>query len=109
MKKLIIVAVVALFTLNISAAEPVEPNESLRSEIVSLLGDNLTFDLDQSEINVEVLFTVNRNGELIIIATNATDKSTELLIKKKLNYKKVDFNTNKPGEIFLLPLKIKNS
>ena len=89
--------------------EPVEPNESLRSEIVSLLGDNLTFDQDQSEINVEVLFTVNRNGELIIIATNATDKSTELLIKKKLNYKKVDFNTNKPGEVFLLPLKIKNS
>ncbi len=109
MKKLIIVAAVALFTLNITAAEPVKPNESLRSEIVNLLGDNLTLNLDQSEISIEVLFTVNRNGELIIIATNAPDKSTELLIKKKLNYKKVDFNTNKPGEMFLLPLKIKNS
>ncbi len=38
MKKLIIVAAVALFTLNITAAEPVKPNESLRSEIVSFIG-----------------------------------------------------------------------
>ncbi len=108
MKKLIIVAV-ALFTLNISAAEPIEPNKSLRSEIVSLLGDNLTFDFDQNEINIEVLFTVNRNGELIIISTNAPNEKTESLIKEKLNYKKVDFKANKPGEMFLLPLKIKNS
>ena len=108
MKKLIIVAV-ALFTLNLSAAVPVEPNKSLRSEIVSLLGDNLTFDFDQNEITIDILFTVNKNGELIIISTNAPNKSTELLIKRKLNYKKVDFKENKPGEMFLLPLKIKKS
>jgi len=108
MKKLIVV-IVALFTLNISAAEPVTPDKSLRSEIVSLLGDNLTFAFDQNEITIDILFTVNKNGELIIISTNAPTKSTELLIKSKLNYKKVDFKTNKPGEIFLLPLKIKNS
>jgi len=109
MKKLIIVAIVALFTLNISAAEPVKPSKSLRTEIISLLGDNLTFDFDQNEISIEVLFTVNRNGELIIVATNAPNKSTELLIKSKLNYKKINFNADKPGEMFLLPLKIKNS
>ena len=108
MKKLIII-VVALFTLNLSAAVPIEPNKSLRSEIVSLLGDNLTFDLDQNEITIDILFTVNRNGEVIIISTNAPNKSTELLIKRKLNYKKVDFKENEPGEMFLLPLKIKNS
>ena len=108
MKKLILL-IVALVTLNISAAEPVEPNKSLRSEIVSLLGDNFTFDFDQNEIIIEILFTVNTNGELIIVSTNAPTKSIESLIKRKLNYKKVDFIANKPGEMFLLPLKIKNS
>jgi len=40
MKKLIIVAI-ALFTLNLSAAEsPVKPNELLRTDIVQLLGDD---------------------------------------------------------------------
>ena len=55
------------------------------------------------------LFTVNRNGQLIIISTDAPNEKTETVIKKKLNYKKVDFKANKPGEMFLLPLKIKNS
>jgi hypothetical protein len=108
MKKLIIV-VVALFALNISAAEPVEPNKFLRSQIISLLGDNLTFDFDQKEVTIEVLFTLNKKSELIIISTNAPSQSVETSIKKKLNYKKVDFKGNKPGEMFLLPLKIKNS
>ena len=107
MKKLIVVAV-ALFTLNISAAEPVEPNDTLRSEIVSLLGDNLSFYLDQNEITIEVLFTINTHGELIVISTNAPNKHTESIIKNKLNYKKVDFRSTKPGEMFLLPLKVKN-
>ncbi len=107
MKKLIIVAV-ALFTLNISASEPIEPNETLRSEIVSLLGDNLSFDLNQSEITIEVLFTVNAHSELIVISTNAPNKLAESIIKNKLNYKKVDFRATKPGEMFLLPLKVKN-
>ena len=108
MKKLIIVAI-ALFTLNISAAEPIEPNKSLRSEIVKLLGDNLTFNFDQNEITISVIFTVNSHGELIIISTDAPNKSAEQILRRRLNYKKVNFKANRPGEMFLLPLTIKSS
>ena len=109
MKKLIIVAI-AIFTLNISAAEnPIEPGDTLRSEIVSLLGDNLTFNLSENEVSIDVIFTVNTYGELIVISTNAPSKSVESIIKKKLNYKKINFKASKPGEMYLLPLKIKNS
>ena len=108
MKKLIIVAVV-LFTLNISAAEPVKASDSLRAEIINLLGDDLSFDTNSSEMKVEIVFSVNSRGELVIISTNANDKSTETLIKQKLNYKKVDFKSDKLGEMYLLPLTIKNS
>ena len=108
MKKLIIVAV-ALFTLNISAAEPVKTSDSLRAEIINLLGDNLSFDTNSSEMTVEIIFSVNSRGELVIISTNALDKSTETLIKQKLNYKKVDFKSDELGEMYLLPLTIRNS
>ena len=108
MKKLIIVAV-ALFTLNISAAEPVKTSDSLRAEIINLLGDNLSFDTNTSEMTVEIIFSVNSRGELVIISTNAIDKSTETLIKQKLNYKKVDFKSEKLGEMYLLPLTIRIS
>lgn len=108
MKKLIIVAV-ALFTLNMSAAEPVKASDALRTEIVNLLGDNLSFDSNLTDTTVEIIFTVNTRGELVIISTNATNKSTETAIKRRLNYKKVDFRSSKLGEMYLLPLTIKNS
>ncbi len=110
MKKLIIVAAIALFTLNVSASEkPVNPNESLRNEIVNLLGDNLSYNFIKNQFTVEVIFTVSNKGEVIILSTNAPNKTVEKTIKKKLNYKKVDFRTSKTGEIYLLPLTIKNS
>lgn len=108
MKKIIIVAAIALFTLNVSASEkPVKPNDYLRTEIVNLLGDNLSFHFNKNEITVEVLFTVTNQGELVIISANTQNEDIEQYIKEKLNYKKVNFKAN-PGEMFLLPLKIKN-
>lgn len=96
MKKLIIVAAIALFTLNTYAAEkPVEPNNSLRTEIVNLLGDSLVSNFVENQFTVEVIFTVNNQGEVVILSTDATDKKIENKIKKKLNYKKVNFRTEK--------------
>ncbi len=114
MKKTIIIVAMALLTLNVSATEnPVKPSESLRNEIVDLLGTSLTFDNYlyndpvEDRIRVEVIFTVNNQGEVIILSTNGPNKSVERTIKKKLNYKKVDFRTTKKGEIYLLPLIVK--
>ena len=70
-------------------------SDALRTEIVNLLGDSLSFDSNLFETTVEIIFTVNTRGELVIISTNATDKSTETAIKRRLNYKKVDFKSNK--------------
>lgn len=110
MKKLIIVVAIALFTLNVSAAEkPIKPNESLRNEIVNLIGNNVNYDFIENQFTVEVIFTVNNNGEVIILSTNAPNKTVEKTIKKKLNYKKVDFRSSKKGEMYLLPLTIKKS
>ena len=114
MKKTIIIVAIALFTLNVSATEnPVKPSESLRNEIVDLLGTSLTFDNHsynysvEDRITVEIIFTVNNQGEVIILSTNVPNRSIERAIKKKLNYKKVNFRTTKKGEIYLLPLLVK--
>lgn len=109
MKKLIIVAI-ALFTLNVSAAEkPVKPNESLRTEIVKLLENDNSFYFVKNDITIEVMFTINSRGELIIISANTPNENVEKIIKNKLNYKTVNYNVKKEGELFLLPLHIKKS
>ena len=109
MKKLIIVAI-ALFTLNLSAAEsPVKPNDLLRADIVQLLGDDCPAEFSKEECTIDVIFTVNSKSELIVLSVNAPNKIAERFIQNKLNYKKVHYKTIKEGELFLLPLKFKKS
>jgi len=109
MKKLIIVAI-ALFTLNIAAAEkPVKPSETLRADIVELIGSETTFDFDNEEYVVDVIFTVTSKNEIIVLSTDTENKEMANFIKNKLNYKKVNFKEHKNGELFLLPVKFKKS
>ncbi len=109
MKKLIIVAI-ALFTLNLSAAEsPVKPNELLRTDIVKLLGSNCPAEFNYQDCTVNVIFTINSKSEVIVLSVNAPNDVAERFIKRKLNYKKVNFKTTKAGELFLLPLKFEKS
>jgi hypothetical protein len=109
MKKFIIVAI-ALFTLNIAAAEkPVKPSEELRSDIVELIGSESPFDFEKSEYTVEVIFTVNSKNEIIVLSADTTNQEMANFIKAKLNYKKVSLKEHKNGELFLLPVKFKRS
>ena len=109
MKKLIIVAI-ALFTLNLSAAEsPVKPNDLLRADIVQLLGNDCQADFSKADCSVEVIFTINSKSEVIVLSINAPSRISESFIKRKLNYKKVNYKTTKEGELFLLPLRFKKS
>ena len=109
MKKLIIVAI-ALFTLNLSAAEsPVKPNELLRADIIQLLGDECPSDFIKENCIVDVIFTINSKSEVIVLSVNAPNDVAENFIKRKLNYKKVNYKTTKEGELFLLPLKFQKS
>ena len=84
---------------------PVAPTKTLQMEIVSFLGTEYPFALENNEA-IEVLFTLNSNHEIIVISTNSQNKILEDFIKEKLNYKKVHHNTKRDGELFLLPLKI---
>jgi len=105
--KLLFVAF-ALFALQATAAitSPVEPNQQLRAEIVEIIGTECPYQLDQKECTVEVLFTINSKGELIILTVNSENEKAESFIKNKLNYKKVTHIPKKEGELFLLPMRI---
>jgi hypothetical protein len=100
--------VLALFTINIAAAnaDPIKPTDELRAEIVDIMGTNYLDALQADEASVEVLFTVNSKRELIVLSIESEDKEAVRYFKNKLNYKKVDHTPSKPGEIYLLPVKM---
>lgn len=109
MKSLKLFAVaIAIFALNVNAvnANPVEPSEQLRTEIINIIGDTYENPLNQDLIEVEILFTVNSKSQMIVLSVEAEDRDAIRYFKKKLNYKKVSQKSNKPGEIYLLPIKL---
>ena len=105
--KLFVLAL-ALFTLNVSAANlnPIKPTDDLRIEIVDLIGSNLTAEMEADQYSADVLFTVNNNRELIVLSVDTDNAQLENYLKRKLNYKKVNHKPNKNGEIYLLPVKM---
>lgn len=102
------VLALALFTFNIAAANtnPIKPTDELRSEIVDIIGANYWDNVNENESSVEVLFTVNSKRELIVLSVESDSKEAVAYFKKKLNYKKVNHQPSKHGEIYLLPVKM---
>jgi hypothetical protein len=109
--KLFIATIALVFTANIASAneEPVKPSAQLRSELVDLIGNNHAFELESEEPTVEVIFTVNPAGEVIVISVLSDHLEAERHVKNKINYKKVSHRVSKPGEMYLMPVKFTKS
>ncbi len=110
MKKLnVLIIAFTLLAMSVSAAvidNPVKPTDKLRAEIVDIIGPNCPYDYNKNECTAEVLFTVNNNGEIIVLSVTSPNTKAEAFLKSKLNYKKVSHRSNKTGEIYLLPLRM---
>ncbi|MEN8187234.1 MAG: hypothetical protein ABFR05_08915 [Bacteroidota bacterium] len=110
MKKLnVLIIAFVLFAMNVSAAvltNPVKPTDKLRAEIVDIIGPNCPYEYDKNECTAEVLFTVNNEGEIIVLSVTSPNAKAEPFLKNKLNYKKVSHKSERSGEIYLLPLRM---
>jgi hypothetical protein len=109
--KLFVATLALIFAVQVSAAteDPVKPSAQLRAELVELIGPECPFTLEKGECTAEVLFTVNSAGEVIVISIISENEEAEKHIKRKINYKKVSHRTSKPGEIYLLPVRVVQS
>lgn len=106
--KLFVLAL-ALSAFNIAAAanvNPVKPSDELRVEIVDLIGSNINTEMELDQYQADVLFTVNNNRELIVLSVDSDNRHLENYLKRRLNYKKVNYRPSNHGEIYLLPVKM---
>jgi len=82
---------------------PDVPVEQIRMQISELLTDP-DFTVVE-DMKVEVVFTFNTEGELIVLKVDSKDKDVLNYVRETLNNKKIDI----PGEnkrVFTLPLTI---
>jgi hypothetical protein len=83
-------------------------NKELRTEIISLLGDEIPVQV-QNESLAEVAFIINNNNEIVVLSVDSKIEKLNSFVKNKLNYKKITTKGVKKGEFYRMPLKIKKS
>lgn len=104
-----IIAILAIslstvFSINATEKENGETKQ-LRTEIISMLGDNISIELKQTS-TADISFMVNNKNELVIISIDSDVDELNSIIKRKLNYKKIEVKGTKKGEIYKMPLRI---
>jgi len=111
MKNLKLIALVVAVTISsfsyAATTNNEDPTSELREQIIELLGDyNDTFNT--KEVEAEVVFTLNKDSELVIVSVNSEYDQIEWFVKSRLNYKKVKLNSIDEGKIYHMPLTIVN-
>ena len=109
--KLFIATFALVFAVQVSAnnEKPIKATAQLQSELIELMGSNVPFTLENGELTAEVLFTVNTKGEVIVLQIVSDNPAAEKHIKSRINYKKVSHRTSKPGEIYMMPVRVVQS
>ncbi|MDD7884981.1 hypothetical protein [Flavivirga sp. 57AJ16] len=76
---------------------------TITSEIVNLL--DFPYFIVKEEKLVNVLFTVNKDKEIVVLSVDSDSEELVHYIRQKLNYSKVSNNEVIKGKTYLLPVK----
>lgn len=109
MRKLSLVFVAALLLAsgNVLAndTEGVKPAKSLSNQITKMLEDN-SFSDEQSDLTAQVRFTLNNEGEIVVLSVDTEFVNLERFVKSRLNYQKVDISNIEEGKLYTVPVRI---
>lgn len=108
LKTIVAISAISLattFSTTASEKVPSEITKEIRTEIISMLGNEISLELKESSI-AEVSFMINNDNEIVIISVDSKIDDLKSIIKRKLNYKKVTVKGVNKGEIYIMPLKI---
>lgn len=101
---LVLVAALLLSTSNVLANDykPENSAKKLSTQIHNMLKDN-NFDISD-DLTADVRFTINDEGEIVVLSVSTVNDTLEGFVKGRLNYKKVD--NAQEGKIYTVPVRI---
>jgi hypothetical protein len=104
---LVFVAAMLLATGNILANDSVKPDpiKKLSAQIGEFLADNYLTD-NQVNLTAQVRFTLNNEGEIVILSVDTENESLRSFVKGRLNYQKVEVAGVKEGKLYTVPIRI---
>lgn len=105
MKTLQLFLLVMLFVSAGTVSASTTPKKSFTQEVYSLL-ENLPLELEDETL-VTVVITFNKNNEIVVLSDDARDYRVSNIIKKRLNYKKVNSVLDDSITEYKLPIRFK--
>ena len=105
---LVFVAAMLLVTGNILANDSVkvDPTKKLSTQIGELLEDNYLVTSDDVSLTAQVRFTLNNEGEIVVLSVDTANERLESFVKGRLNYQKVEITGASEGQMFTVPIRI---
>ena len=102
-------AVMLLSLSNLQAGETLKPKpaKSLSYQIKDLIGHD-AIKVDDADLKGRILFTLNKDREILVLAVEADTEQMEDFIKFRLNHKKVDVSNWKAGKKYMVPVLVKS-
>jgi hypothetical protein len=106
-----IIAILAIslattFSTTATEKSPSKITKQMRTEVVSMLGNNLNIEFDTSTTSAEVSFMINSKNEIVVVNVKSKVNEFNSYVKNKLNYKKINVKGIKKGKIYIIPVKI---
>ncbi|MEM9362807.1 MAG: hypothetical protein AAGA43_09235 [Bacteroidota bacterium] len=98
-------AMLLLSTVGVVANEGNKPAKKLSVQIQEMLNTN-SFQLEEGEIKAEVRFTLNKDGEIVVLSVETENSFLEGFVKGRLNYQKVELANIQEGKIYKVPIRV---
>jgi len=104
---LVFVAAMLLMSGNILANDPVseKPIKQLSVQIGELL-ENSYLTSEFVDLTAQVRFTLNNQGEIVVLSVDTGHQVFENFVKERLNYQKVSITDFKEGEMYTIPIRV---
>lgn len=103
------VAAALMFSASVFATEGKnsvkEPETKIASEIGQMLKDNNIVLNEDQDLSAYVRFTVNAEGEIVVLSVRTEDSKVESFLKAKLNYKDVTGAGLQQGKTYEVPIR----
>jgi len=82
-----------------------EPSTGLYAQISKMLSVN-SFSDTSSDVTTQVRFTLNGEGEIVVLSVATESENLERFVKNRLNYKKVKISNVKEGKLYTIAVRI---
>lgn len=109
MRKLNVVLVVMMLTFSsVLMAEVLPPKMMVESTITKEIGKLLKAPFFEvgNVVMANVVFTVNKNNEIVVLSVESNDTRVNDFIKSRLNYKKLDAVLSPDVKEYTVPIRI---